>query len=112
MGGVLNEGVGSFSDESEKDGDISRDIEIEFWGSDGNNEISSAIQIVTAKCTKVTRRKQIVNWKLMENQNVAVCILVIQSVAFQWKLYINLTLLPSEAAVLKFMNCFPPLQGR
>lgn len=82
MGGILNEEIGSFSDESEKDDDISSDIEIQFLGSDGNSEISSAIQIATAKCTKVTRRKHIVNWKLMENQNVVVCILLIQSVSF------------------------------
>ena len=92
MGGVLNEEIDSFNNESEKDYDISSDSEIEFFGSDGNNEISSAIQIVTAKCTKVTRRKHIINWKLMENQNVVVCILLIQSVVFQRKLYINLTL--------------------
>jgi hypothetical protein len=52
--GVLNEEIGSFSDESEKDVDISSDIEIEIRVSDGNNEISSTIQIATAKCTKVT----------------------------------------------------------
>lgn len=82
MGGILNEEIGNFSDESEKADDISSDIEIEFLGSDGNNEISSARQIVTAKCTKVTWRKQIVNWKLMENQNMVICILLIQSFAF------------------------------
>jgi len=54
VGGILNEEIGNFSDESEKADDISSDIEIEFLGSDGNNEISSARQIVTAKCTKVT----------------------------------------------------------
>lgn len=32
MGGVLNGGVGNFSDESEDDDDISSDIEIDFWG--------------------------------------------------------------------------------
>lgn len=112
MSGVLNEEIGGFSDESEKDNDISSDTEIEFLGSAGNIEISSAIKIATVKCTKVTRRKHIVNCKLMENQNVAVCILLIQSDAFQRKLYINLTLLPSEAAVFKFMNCLPPLQGK
>jgi hypothetical protein len=108
---VLNE-IGSFSDESEKDNDISSDIEIEFLGSDANNEIRSAIQIATVKSTKVTRRKHIVNWKLLENQNVAVCILLIQSVAFQRKLYINLTVLPSEAVVFEFMNYLLPLQAK
>jgi hypothetical protein len=82
VGGVLNEEIGSFSDESEKDDDISSDIEIEFLESDRNSEISSAIHIVTAKFSKVTRRKHIVNWTLMANQNVVVCILLIQSFAF------------------------------
>jgi hypothetical protein len=52
--GILNEEIGSFSDESEKDDDISSDMEIAFLGSDGNNEISSAIKLVIVKCTKVT----------------------------------------------------------
>jgi len=43
VGCILNEGIGSFSDECEKDDDISTDTEIEFWGSDGNSEISSAV---------------------------------------------------------------------
>jgi hypothetical protein len=42
VGCILNEGIGGFSDECEDD-DISSDTEIEFWGSDGNSEISSAV---------------------------------------------------------------------
>jgi hypothetical protein len=78
---VLNEERGSSRDESEADDDdISSDIDREYVGSDGGNQISSAIQIVPAKCNKVTQRRCSIDWEWMENQSVPVCILLIS----QW----------------------------
>jgi len=50
-------------------GDVSSDTDTALVGSKEDNDIDNVVQIVPAKCVKVTQRKHISGRKWTENQN-------------------------------------------